>query len=60
MPNSDKDNRDTQGDEGLEVSCPENTVSCNVECTGPLLEKGFLLSEELMCLQMTCLRHERE
>lgn len=60
MPNTDKDNKDTQGGKGLEGSCPEDIVSCNVECTNQLLEKGFLLSEELMCLQMICLRHERE
>lgn len=41
MPNTDKDNKDTQWDEGLEVSCPENIVSCIVECTDPLVGKGF-------------------
>lgn len=58
----DKDSKDSP-DEGLEVCCPENTMSCNFVCTDPIGWKrvmGFLLSEELMCLQMTCLRPDTE
>lgn len=40
-PNTDKDNKDTQREEGLEVSCPEKIVGCNVECADPLAGKGF-------------------